>query len=411
MTTMTKQVPLNRSHLGVLPNGWELRPLKSFTSKIGSGATPRGGNSVYLPQRVSHALIRSQNVFDRHFDDENLAFISEDHAVQLRNTSVQKGDVLLNITGDGVTFGRACIVPSRILPACVNQHVSILRVDPCQADPGFLLSFLTHPQTKVYMESFNTGGSRRAITKGHIESFEVPLPPLRTQRKIAGILSGYDDLIENNLRRIKILEKMAQSLYREWFVHFRFPGHESAEFVGSDLGQIPDGWDVKTIEELVKRIPVGKKYDQKSANPSGTVPIFDQGKTGVIGYHDEQPGVDASETDPVIVFANHTCYQRLVHYPFSAIQNVLPFVPDPSLSRNIYWLHYATNGRLVLNDYKGHWPEFAALPVMVPPSGVCQRFGAFVAPLSIEMLKLERAVKILRQTRDLLLPKLLQGGP
>jgi type I restriction enzyme S subunit len=119
--------------------------------------------------------------------------------------------------------------------------------------------------------------------------------------------------------------------------------------------------------------------------------------------------VEASETEPVIVFANHTCYQRLIHYSFSAIQNVLPFHPSPLLLRNIYWLHYATNGRLVLNDYKGHWPEFAALLVIVPPAEVCQRFGVFVAPLSLEILKLERAVEILRRTRNLVLPKLLSG--
>lgn len=248
--------------------------------------------------------------------------------------------------------------------------------------------------------------------KGHHPVFReslIPVPPLPTQRKIADILSAYDDLIENNLRRIEILKKMAQCLYREWFVHFRFPGYDSSGFADSALGQIPKGWEVRTIEELVKRIPVGKKYDQKTANKTGAVPIFDQGKAGVIGYHDDQPGVEASETEPVIVFANHTCYQRLIHYPFSAIQNVLPFHPSPLLLRNIYWLHYATNGRLVLNDYKGHWPEFAALLVIVPPAEVCQRFGAFVGPLSLQMLRLERAVEILRRTRDLVIPKLLSG--
>jgi type I restriction enzyme S subunit len=262
----------------------------------------------------------------------------------------------------------------------------------------------------VISSNILTGATVDRIPLTKFPDFPITIPDLPTQRKIAGILSAYDDLIENNLRRIKILEEMAQSLYREWFVHFRFPGHETVKMVDSPLGKIPEGWEVKTIEEIVKRIPVGKKYDQKTASPTGSVPIFDQGKTGVIGYHDDQPGVEASEDDPAIVFANHTCYQRLVHYPFSAIQNVLPFLPSPKIPRNIYWLHYATNGRLVLNDYKGHWPEFAALFVVVPASDVCERFGAFVAPLSLEVLKLERAIQVLRQTRDLLLPKLLQSG-
>jgi type I restriction enzyme S subunit len=87
----------------------------------------------------------------------------------------------------------------------------------------------------------------------------------------------------------------------------------------------------------------------------------------------------------------------------------LPFVPSPSLSRNIYWLHWATNGLVVFNDYKGHWPEFTAKKLVVPPSDLCQRFGDFVAPLSREILKLERVIENLRRTRDLLLPRLLSG--
>jgi len=135
-----------------LPAGWQIKSLGAFCTKIGSGATPRGGSEVYLSSRIGHALIRSQHVFDRHFNSEGLAFISPEHARELRNAEVQSGDLLLNITGDGVTFGRSCIVPDRILPACVNQHVSIIRPDRCVCDPGYLLSVLTHPTVKPYIE-------------------------------------------------------------------------------------------------------------------------------------------------------------------------------------------------------------------------------------------------------------------
>lgn len=192
-------------------------------------------------------------------------------------------------------------------------------------------------------------------------------------------------------------------------MNFRYPGHESVPLVPSPLGEIPQGWEVNMVEEIVKRIPVGKKYDQKTVNSTGAVPVFDQGKSGIIGYHDNEPGVFASETAPVIVFANHTCYQRLIHIPFSAIQNVLPFVPNPARARNIYWLHWATNGLVVFNDYKGHWPEFAAQTLIIPPSALCQQFGDFTAPLSRQILKLDGKIQNLRRTRDLLLPRLLSG--
>ena len=243
----------------------------------------------------------------------------------------------------------------------------------------------------------------------YLKEEEISMPPLPIQRRIAGILSAYDELIDNSQRRIKILEALARALYREWFVHFGFPGHESVPRVLSPLGEIPQGWEVKAVQEIVRRIPVGKKYDQKTVSPTGAVPVFDQGKSGVIGYHDEEPGVSASEGEPVIVFANHTCYQRLVHIPFSAIQNVLPFVPSHSVPRNIYWLHWATNDLIVFNDYKGHWPEFAAQTVVVPPALLCDQFGNFAAPLSRQMLKLDNQIQNLRHTRDLLLPRLLSG--
>ena len=263
-----------------LPDGWQLKRLGSFCTKIGTGATPRGGSEVYLNSRISHALVRSQHVFDRHFDTAGLAFLSDLHAKELRNAEVQSGDVLLNITGDGVTFARSCIVPDRVLPACVNQHVSIIRPNRHECDPGYLLSVLTHPATKGYIESFNSGGSRRAITKVHIESFEIPLPPLAEQKAIAAVLGALDDKIELNRRMNATLEAMARALFQSWFVDFDpvrakldgrapaaldpataalFPEH----FTHGEHDMLPLGWRLAAIEELcaINAWTLGKNDD------------------------------------------------------------------------------------------------------------------------------------------------------
>jgi type I restriction enzyme, S subunit len=99
--------------------------------------------------------------------------------------------------------------------------------------------------------------------------YKINLPPLPTQHKIAAILSAYDDLIENNTRRIKILEEMAQALYREWFVNFRFPGHEKVPMVDSPLGEIPEGWEVKKLKEICEQIDYGytASSDQEPIGP------------------------------------------------------------------------------------------------------------------------------------------------
>lgn len=178
------------------------------------------------------------------------------------------GDILLNITGDGVTFGRACAIPGEVLPACVNQHVSIIRPDETQMLSGWLLCYLTHPEVKPYIESFNSGGSRRAITQGHIQSFIVPLPPTNEQRAIVQLLGALDDKIELNRQMNRTLEEMARALFRSWFVDFDpvqakrdgrkpFGMHASTaglfpeHFEESALGPMPRGWRVSTIGEEV----------------------------------------------------------------------------------------------------------------------------------------------------------------
>lgn len=232
-----------------LPPNWRMAALRELTTKIGSGATPRGGESAYLRSRATFALIRSQNVFDHKFQREGLAFISDSQAGELANAEVRPGDVLLNITGDGATFARACLVPDDILPARVNQHVSILRANPSFLDSGYLAAYLAHPFTKSYIESFNAGGSRRAITKGHIESFQIPLPPLDEQRQIGTILGTIDTKIELSRRMNETLEDIALTVFRRDFFN-RASGTTSVLKVG-EVVKIIKGRSYKS-EELVE---------------------------------------------------------------------------------------------------------------------------------------------------------------
>ncbi|WP_275630835.1 restriction endonuclease subunit S [Psychromarinibacter halotolerans] len=210
-------------------------------------------------------MIRSQCVHDRQFDLDALSFISPEQAKGLRGVEVRSGDLLLNITGDGVTFGRCCLAPDAALPAVVNQHVAIIRPDRARLSPGFLLSFLTHPEAKPYIESFNAGGSRRAITKGHIENFEIPLPPIAEQEAIAALLQALDDKIELNRRMSATLEEMARALYRSWFVDFdpvharalgQSPAHmdpTAAALFPDSFGPdgLPKGWERRSLDDIV----------------------------------------------------------------------------------------------------------------------------------------------------------------
>lgn len=222
---------------------WPLVPLGNHVDKIGSGITPRGGESVYVSSGT--ALIRSQNIYNNTFQDGGLAYITEDQAERMRGVTVLPGDVLLNITGDSVA--RCCIVPDQYLPARVNQHVSIIRPKRAEINPHFLMYFLTSPFMQATMLSLaGSGGTRKALTKGMIENFTVPRPEIATQESIVEHLSQYDYLIENNRRRIELLGRSARELYREWFVRLRFPGHEHVDIVDG----VPDGWSRVRVADL-----------------------------------------------------------------------------------------------------------------------------------------------------------------
>jgi len=247
-------------------DGFPTEKLGSLCTKVGSGATPRGGSKVYL-DNGEIALIRSQNVYNDGFNREGLVYITAEHAEQLSNVTVEPKDLLLNITGDSVA--RCCQVDPRVLPARVNQHVSIIRPKPDELIPRFLRYFLVSPTMQAQMLSWaHAGATRKALTKGMIESFKVPKPDLMTQQRIAHILGTLDDKIELNRRMNRTLEKMAAAIFKSWFIDFD-PVHAKAEgrdpnlpaeiadlfpdtFEDSDLGPIPKGWGLGPLSELAE---------------------------------------------------------------------------------------------------------------------------------------------------------------
>ena len=256
---------------------WHKFKLGPVCTKIGSGATPRGGSKVYL-DHGEVALLRSQNVYNEGFNRNGLVCINQEHTEQLSNVEVLGGDVLLNITGDSVA--RCCQVPNDVLPARVNQHVAIIRPDPEKLDSRYLRYFLVSPAMQEQMLSWaGTGGTRNALTKGMIESFEIPAPDdIQEQQAIAHILGSLDDKIELNRRMNETLEAMARAIFKSWFMDFdpvrakaegRDPGLPKNiadlfpdSFEDSELGEIPKGWGVEPISTL-SIVAIGKTPPRK----------------------------------------------------------------------------------------------------------------------------------------------------
>lgn len=196
------------------PKGWEVKSLVDCTTKIGSGATPRGGKDAYKEEGVS--LIRSLNIHDNEFKLKNLAFIDSKQANDLKNVIVEKGDVLFNITGASVC--RCCIVPEEILPARVNQHVSILRPNE-NIDSEFLVYFMTSKNQKQKLLELATkgGATREAITKQDLQDMEVLVPDIMLQQKFSSALNNIRKQILTTRVEVSDSENLFNSLLQKAF--------------------------------------------------------------------------------------------------------------------------------------------------------------------------------------------------
>lgn len=365
-------------------NSGTLTPIKNLYSGLFDGphATPKPADS-------GPVFLGIKNITDDgHFNFSDIRHISyEEYPRWIKRVKPSAGDIVFTYEA---TLNRYAIIRDGF-EGCLGRRMALIRPNENKAHNKYLYYYFFSPEWRATIKKNMLNGStvdRIPLTR--FPEFPVRTYPIATQQKIAGILGAYDDLIENNSKRIEKLEAMARLLYSEMFT-----------------GAVSDNWPRKNVKELIKRISPGKLYAQKNVLDEGKVPVFDQGRSGIIGYHNDEPGVIASYDKPIITFANHTCYQRLVFHPFSAIQNVLPFLP--SNQHDIYWLHYATKDLVKLNDYKGHWPEFMSKNVAVPTESLSIEFGEKVKPILVLIDKLEQKNNKLAKARDLLLPRLMSG--
>lgn len=404
--------------------------LKDITTKIGSGATPSGGKQSYKTTGI--ALIRSLNVFDLNFSYDELAYINDEQAKKLNNVTIEPDDILLNITGASVA--RCCILPKNLLPARVNQHVSIIRINKGLANPYFIQYLLVSPYYKQKLLSIAQGGAtREALTKESIENFEIIIPKSKnTQDKIAKILSNYDDLIENNNKRIKILEEMAQKIYKEWFVDFRFPGHETTTFKQSELGKIPSDWKIDLANQIAE-IYIGRTPSRKDFECFTTckkdkkwVSIKDIGHSNEYIFDTSEYltenaikkyNVPLIPKDTIILSFKLTVGKvTITTEEMTSNEAIAQFqIKDKELIPTNYLFLYLKNfeyNNLGNTSSIGNAINSTIvknMPIIVPNKGVVQKFDKIIINIFNQIKNLSQQNTNLKQVRDLLLPRLISG--
>jgi type I restriction enzyme S subunit len=441
-----------------LARQWTTFRLGNVCTKIGSGATPRGGSGVYL-ERGEVALIRSQNVYNDGFHPDGLVYLTEKHADELANVEVSKGDILLNITGDSVA--RACQVDPEVLPARVNQHVAIIRPDPDQLCPLFLRYYLVSPSMQSHMLSLaGAGATRNALTKGMIESFEVPAPEcVIEQRAIACILGTLDDKIELNRRRNRTLEALARAIFQSWFVDFdpvkakaavrrEHPRWTNAQvsraacpklkpeiaelfpdrFEDSPLGPIPAGWRVGKVRELCVKVENGGTPKRQIAEywtpaelpwlTSGEVrqPFVVETKNFISksGFESSSAKMWPPFTTVVALYGATAGIATLLGMELCANQACCGLVPKDFAS---CFIHQLLSSELVSLQQQARGSAqqnlsqsiVADFPCLIPPPELLQAFENQVHCLYQRCIKGIQESRTLAALRDALLPKLISG--
>jgi len=295
------------------------------------------------------------------------------------------------------------------------------------------------------------GATRNALTKAMIESFSIRCPKeIDAQKVIAEVLSSFDIKIDLNHRINQTLEAMAQAIFQSWFVDFdpvkakiaakaegRDPlraamssisGKVDAELDAlppeqyqqlaataalfpdemdaSELGEIPKGWSVSRVETLLSRLSAKTRYTKEQVSQYGQIPVFEQGASVLLGYHQGVAAYQASAVNPMFIFGDHTCVTRLSFQPFDISQNVIPL---QGKDRATAWVYYAVKEKQKFQEYRRHWMELISKDVVIATAEICLEFSKRISSLHLQIEANERQMQSLQELRDTLLPKLLSG--
>ncbi|MDP2895182.1 MAG: restriction endonuclease subunit S [bacterium] len=334
------------------------------------------------------------------------------------------GDVLLVMTCQ-TPKGEILGVPGRIpidgKRYLHNQRMGLAVVQDREAlDLGFLYYLFLSPQFNTHLFKTATGAKILHTAPGRIEDYRFARPPMETQRRIAAILSSYDDLIENNTRRIKLLEEMAQMIYREWFVNFRFPGHENVRLVDSELGPIPEGWSVRNLFD-VAHVTYGYPFKSK---------LFAEGGDGIPVIRIRDIKADSTNTmtteaadskyivnngDLLVGMDGDFHMGKWAGRKAYLNQRVVRFRPKLNLPSYFLFLalqapihHFDTT---IVGTTVAHLSDrdLRSVNLLVPADDVLEWSSAMFDPVFTLEIALKLKNANLRATRDLLLPKLISG--
>jgi type I restriction enzyme, S subunit len=377
---------------------WKEYKIGEISSSINRGFTPN-----YVENETEGYIVLNQKcIRDSKINFQFGRFYNKNQRIK-ESAKTKVGDILINSTGEG-TLGRSAMVCHTTKNLAVDSHITILRVNEELVSPAFISKFITLAQPII--ENFAGGSTGQTeLSRKDVSNLNLKIPTLPTQHRIASILSAYDDLIENNNRRIALLEQMAEQIYKEWFVRMRFPGYENTEF---EKG-VPKGWEWKKLQEICS-FKYGTMPKSNLVKETG-YPIFSG--YGITGYYEKYMFKEKT----LIVVARGvggTGDVKLTPEKCWLTNLAIAILPDITKSNIYFLLYYLSNIGLRILDSGSAQSQITIndlgnFKILLPSFELQKKFQKNIL-LIFEMVdNLKLQTQTLKQTRDLLLPRLISG--
>lgn len=373
-------------------SNYPLKTVAQIADVKGGKRLPAGHQ--FASTSTAFGYIRAQDIGGGSITDPAV-FIEQGTYESLRRYRVQAGDVCVTIAGN---IGDIGFVKEYMEGLTLTENAVRLKAIE-SVDAQFLAYALQIPEVQTEMKAAAAGAAQPKLGIYKVKAIAIPVPEdLAIQRRIVGMLSSYDNLIATNQRRIALLEDAARRLYREWFVHLRFPGHESVPVKDG----VPEGWEQKPLGDLAP-LNYGKAL-KSTDRKDGNVPVY--GSSGIVGSHNAA----LIDSGAIIVGRKGNVgslyFSPVPCFPIDTVYYIAPTQASYRLYLALHQLNFISSDAAVpgLNRTYAH-----SLPVLQPSNDVAEVFERLVQPVFEQIQQLTEQNAKLAQTRDLLLPKLMSS--
>jgi len=382
--------------------------------------------NVRLLDKPDYAIMIRTTNFEKQDFKSDLKYISKNAYEFLKKSKVKSNDILMNKIANA---GSVYLMPDLGKPVSLAMNLFLLRTNRNLVDQRFVYYYLK--ANEKYVKLFAIGTAAKTINKTSVRNLKIFLPDLKNQKKVASILSAYDDLIENNNRRIEFLEEIAQAIYKEWFVRLRFPGHEEVKMVDSELGKIPEGWKVN-FEDHVNFLegPGLRSYQYREKGiPFLNIRTLNNNEINLskVKYIDEKEVKDhyshflLSENDHVVSSSGtigRIVTIRKVHLPLLLNTSIIRMRPRTNKIGKWLLKHFLKSkyfqeqikayaiGSAQINYGPSHLKK---MWLLLPSKNISKKYEEIVDPLEENIKNILDKNLLLKETRDILLPKLISG--